>query len=236
MTEPALPANFPADALAVLPDIASAPFPVVYENAKAALTECSRVDECKDWANRMEALASYARQSQDDGLLKLSLRIQARAIKKCSDLLREIEPQHGANQNISGGAPTNVTRTQAAKDAGLSRDQRVAILRVGNVPEDQFEGLLESDDPPTVTALANLGKKTRPEAETTFGIPTADFKMATHVNADIRRLAETARSTDLASVVRGTLPYEIPQLMGDIERARLWLTTLEELFTLKKGA
>jgi hypothetical protein len=48
--------------------LTSAPLPAIYANAKLALAECERIDECQDWANRAEALASYARQANDDDL------------------------------------------------------------------------------------------------------------------------------------------------------------------------
>jgi len=42
-------------------DVANARLPEVYERAKLVLTECERLDECSEWANQAEALASYAR-------------------------------------------------------------------------------------------------------------------------------------------------------------------------------
>ncbi len=39
------------------------------------------VDECQDWANKAEALASYAKMADDDALRKLADRIQARAAR-----------------------------------------------------------------------------------------------------------------------------------------------------------
>jgi hypothetical protein len=51
-------------------------------------------------------------------------RFEARAIDKAGELLRQIAPAHGANQNIKGDAPLKVTREKAARDAGLSPDQR----------------------------------------------------------------------------------------------------------------
>jgi hypothetical protein len=48
---------------------------------------------------------------------------------------------------------------QAAESAGLSKDQAVTAIRVANVPDDEFELAIESDDPPTVTELAKRGTK-----------------------------------------------------------------------------
>ncbi len=63
-------------------------------------------------------------------------RIQARAVKQCGRLLKEIEKAHGANQNIGEGDCPKVTRTQAARDAGMSDHQRKTALRVANIPEE----------------------------------------------------------------------------------------------------
>lgn len=44
--------------------------PQSYEAAKNALANCMSIDECQTWANKAEALASYAKQSNDDTLRK----------------------------------------------------------------------------------------------------------------------------------------------------------------------
>ena len=49
---------------------ANARFPATYESAKAALANCVRLDECKDWADKAAALASYAKQANDEELMK----------------------------------------------------------------------------------------------------------------------------------------------------------------------
>jgi hypothetical protein len=40
--------------------------------------ECSRIDECKDWADRAAALASYAKQADDE------TRLPARSLEGCA--------------------------------------------------------------------------------------------------------------------------------------------------------
>jgi hypothetical protein len=49
-----------------------------------------------------------------------------------------------------------LTRTDAALGAGLSEHQQKTAMRVHNVPREQFEQLVEGDDPPTVTKLADV--------------------------------------------------------------------------------
>jgi protein gp37 len=139
---------------------ASGRLPNNYEDAKAKLAACVAIDECQDWANKAEALASYARQIHDDELRLMADRIQARAIYRAGELLKAIPRAHGANQNIRDGAGPNVlTRTQAAEDAGLSERQRKTALRVNNVPFEEFERAIESARPPTITELAARGIK-----------------------------------------------------------------------------
>jgi hypothetical protein len=50
-----------------------------------------------------------------------------------------------------------LTRESAATEAGLSEHQRKTALRVVNVPKDERDELIESENPPTVTQLAELG-------------------------------------------------------------------------------
>jgi len=135
-----------------LPAVETARLPMSYEQARQALAECVRMDECKEWSDRAEALASYARQSQDDELRRMCDRIQARAIRRCGELLQEIPRGTGANQGERDGTvPLDPTRKSAADAAGLSERQRKTALRVANVSDEEFEDLVESDDPPTVT-------------------------------------------------------------------------------------
>ena len=116
------------------------------------------------WANKAEALASYARQAKDETLRKMAERIQARAIRRCGELLKQIPAQQGANQNIQEGTLPNVlTRTEAATQAGLSEHQRKTALRVAQVPTPEFEAAVESESPPTVTALAEKGTQKKPD-------------------------------------------------------------------------
>ena len=72
-------------------DIQHARLPQVYEHAKNALAECQQVDECQDWANKAEALASYARQAADETLRRMADRIQARAVSRAGVLLQQFQ-------------------------------------------------------------------------------------------------------------------------------------------------
>lgn len=209
-----LPAN--------LPSIAGARLPVVYEAAKTALSECNRIDECKDWSDKAEALASYAKQAQDSELRKMADRIQARAHRRCGELLEEIEP--AANQHTArGDAPPS--RSAAAREAGLSRDQKRTALRVARIPSEEFEAAVESDDPPTVTELSERGKLAAPPIDL-GGRDPSDVKLATDAIGWIRSSSEFCGRISQETVLRGLFPGERQKLQDNAATVCLWLRDL----------
>lgn len=91
-------------------------------------------------------------------LRKMADRIQARAIRRCGELLGEIpDTNRGRPKLIPDGTDRNITRTEAATDAGLSERQKVTALRVANVPAQEFEKAVESEAPPTGTRGSKSG-------------------------------------------------------------------------------
>jgi hypothetical protein len=154
---PKLPATFHVE------NAESAQLPQRYEAARTAIAECDRIDECKTWSDKAAALASYARQAKDDSLAIYARRIQARALRRAGELIKQIEPSLGGRPaENAGGRPPELTRSQAAREAGLSDHQRKTALRVATVPTEDFDYAIESQDPPTVTQLASLGTQTCP--------------------------------------------------------------------------
>jgi hypothetical protein len=192
--------------------IANAKLPATYENAKAALAECSRIDECQSWADKAAALAAYAKQAADDDLMKMAVRIRDRAVRRAGELLKQIEPAHGANQNIRAGTDTKVpTRTDAAEQAGMSKRQAVTAIRVANVPEDDFDRQVESDKPPTVTQLAEQGKKPKPSPRPVVDLQGRDpeeFNRSLHFVAKIERYAAEVAEFDLDLILPGVKAAE----------------------------
>lgn len=200
---------------AQLPSVATAQLPARYEAAKLALAECSNIDECKDWSDKAQALASYAKQSQDSELEKHAQRIRARAVRRCGELLKEIEKGHGQNQNNSGDAPTKVlTRKEAATQAGLSKDQAVQSIRVANVPESDFESQVECDNPPTITALAEQGKQSRQTSPVyeQQGMTKQEFQAGMYLAAALEAYVNETKKFDPQNVVNGRTDREKQKL------------------------
>ena len=70
---------------------------------------------------------------------------------------------------------------KAAEAAGLSRGQTWRALQVASIPEDDFEEMIESEEPPTVTALVRhaTGKTDKPQGRR--------LKWCPHCGADLRK-------------------------------------------------
>lgn len=135
--------------------VANAPLPATYEAAKKALASCASIDECQDWANKAEAMASYARMADDDTLRKLADRIQARAVRRLGELLKQYDAR--GDHLKSEGAHTS--QAEMARSAGISKHQQVTAVRVANVPQAAFDAAVEQSNPLTVTKLAEMGKQ-----------------------------------------------------------------------------
>jgi hypothetical protein len=77
----------------------------------------------------------------------MSLRIRARAIRRAGELLKQIEPAHGAHwESKRDGTDSSISRTEAARQAGLSTDMDVGgpdILKADEPCLPQGRGLQE---------------------------------------------------------------------------------------------
>ena len=207
-----------------LPATTDARLPVTYETAQKALAECSRVDECKGWSDRGAALASYARQAKDTTLHHLALRIQARAQRRMGELLKQVPrgDADGANlaQHRRAGTVPPVTRTQIARDAGLSERQRKTALRIASVPESAFTAAVESPRPPTVTALAAMGTSSR-AAPPEPAVRPADRTTASLALGMLRDLAAFCATNDPAAIALAC--HDPDAARGHVEEIDRWL-------------
>lgn len=197
---------------------ASARLPQTYENAKTALTECVALDECKSWADKAAALASYAKQANDDELMKMATRIRDRAIRRAGELLQQIEPATGKNNQyaqVKGEVDHPFqSRGRAAADAGMSSHQAKQAVRIATIPKEDFDRQVDGPKPPTLSQLAQQGIQ-RPQPRPVVdlrGRDPQDFNRALHFVGDVEQAARDLRALDVASV----LP-----LLNDAERARL---------------
>lgn len=198
-----------------LPAIATATLPASYEQAKTALAACERIDECKTWADKAMALASYAKQADDDTLHRLATRISARAVRRCGELLKEFQSPGGRPAKTSAGTDTSFSQRNAATEAGLSKRQEVTAVRVANVPALEFEEAVEAEHPASVTRLAELGKSARPAPP--------GFRAATHAIGTVKEFAAFCDGHAAEFVAGGVYGYEIPKIRAHVATIEAWL-------------
>jgi hypothetical protein len=147
-------------------------------------------------------------------------RIHARAVRRCGELLKQVPSGQGAkNQHgeLRGGA---VTRQEAATDAGLSERQRITALRLASVPAPEFETLTESDSPPTVTQLAELGRQPRLQPQPAAHPDTVKAARARKMFWTIREFCQENGPAELA----GAFASQDADLLRDFAaELRQWL-------------
>lgn len=200
--------------------VESANLPARYEAARQALAECTRVDECKDWADKALALASYARQAKDDTLEKQAIRIRARAIRRAGELLRMMNAQGARTDQLPEGDHRKLTQQEAARLAGMSEHQEKQAVRVARVPEGDFEAAVESESPPTLTKLAEAGTRNRHLDPFLSSPKPAGFADATQALGRLRDFARFCSRHEAELVARGVLPHEA-------EEARQWVASID---------
>jgi hypothetical protein len=201
---------------ASLPNVADATLPQTYERAKTALATCDQIDECKDWADKAAALASYAKQADDDTLHRLATRISARAVRRCGELLQQFDARGGDQTKKAEGRPFG--RRQMAAQAGMSAHQEKQAVRVANVPAVDFEAHVEAEHPPTVTRLAELGKTAR--------AAPPGFAHATHAIGRLKELATFCGNHEPNAIALGIYPYEVSKVREHVQVIQTWLEGL----------
>ena len=206
-------------------DISTARLPIAYEQAKAALIRCNNIDECVEWSDKAMALASYAKQADDETLERTATRIRARAIRRCGELLKQADGR-GAHWSESkrDGEGLSISQRALAGQAGLSERQTKTAVRVANVPEETFERAVEGEEKVTVTKLASMGKQTRqPVADHLQGRDPHQFSAATHTMGAMRRFAEKCAEHDAAYIAAGVLPSELAEARRLVASIDAWL-------------
>ncbi|TAV04044.1 hypothetical protein [Rhizobium ruizarguesonis] len=58
-----------------------------------------------------------------------------------------------------GQLPTNPSERDLASFTGMSRRQIWQAKKIAEIPEDEFDRMVESDNPPTVTELLNVAQR-----------------------------------------------------------------------------
>ena len=197
--------------------------PQHYRAALKALAECARIDKCKAASDECLVLGIYARRVKDHALRIMAARIYAYAMRRCGELLMKVPSAQG-RKNCRGGLPDGtVTRKQAARDAGLSERQMVTALRITNIPLARFNALVESASPPSITRLAELGRKAGPPRSNAVRPNALTPARARKV---FRSVQEFCRKTEPGDLARAFTSQDAPALRQFDPTLRRWLDSL----------
>jgi hypothetical protein len=187
--------------------VAEAPLPVSYEDAKAALAKCAATDEVAEWEAKAVALATYARMMQDKTLLNTALRIRGRAVKRFGELYEKLVPAK-PGPKPDGVVPFPVGQGTKQSEKGVATDKQVAMAsNVAAIPAAEFEALIESPNPPSKTALSQIGAaakqaaKPAPDPQTWLkGRTPEQFNTAMTFTAAVERFAKDLAAWDPNSI------------------------------------
>jgi hypothetical protein len=209
-----------------------AQLPEMYNRAKEALAICERVDELDDCADKMAALAAYARQADDLELEDYARRIRARAVRRLGELLREYDGR-GRRKTETPLKISIPSRAEAAEAAGISPHKVNVAARIASIPREQFEEAVEVSPAPGTISLSKFAEGNR--SRSAPDLTTADFRRASAKTliAALRDIqwrsreynrtafAEVlkAKPDDLASVLQAVCFIE--KLRGDLQQAGL---------------
>jgi hypothetical protein len=92
---------------------------------------------------------------------------------------------------------------EAAREVGLSDRQRNTAVAVAKVPQAEFEELVESAKPPTVTKLAELGRKNanRSSISKDESLSTSSLQPRCRVNYDGWQISRGVRDRNMLRLV-----------------------------------
>lgn len=205
----------------------SAELPATYEAARSALAQCQAIDECKDWADKAAALASYARQSEDHEMEKMAARIRARAMRRAGELAKQMMQPQGTNRFTNDrDDSTVISKARVQEVSGFSERQLNTSLRVANIPERDFAAQVESINPPTLTELARQGtekRDTAPDPQTWLqGRSAHSFNAILHMMSTIEEYLKEADTWPLNQLLSD---------MTDKERqdVRRWVSKIDAI-------
>jgi hypothetical protein len=216
------PLHLPTKIIAM---IDAAKLPALYEEAKQALARCEQIDEVAAVANKAAAIASYARQADDPTLENSAKRIRARAVRRMGELLRSYDGRGGNRRSKTGRAHgSGPSRSQVASNAGVSEHKARTAVRIASIAEQDFEALIESENPPGTAFLAQL-KTTYPREH--VATLTGDALLDIHRRATAGKVIQTlcglaweTKRCDIDAVIEVLLANE--KRLADVQFALSW--------------
>ncbi len=169
-----------------------------YEEARAALAACVKIDEARNIRDTAEAIRAYARQANDTEIESRAAEIKLRALRRLGELSREMPRAKpgGTINGKKGGAKIDCpgggqSKNDALADAGITRQQANRCEIIASLPEEHFEA--------KINAAKALGRPLR--------IPDVDAKRKSIAKKESRpRISPPSRLSPRSTAARRPLP------------------------------
>ena len=217
--------------------VANAKLPATYSRAKAALAKCEKIDECKEWRNKAAAIASYAKQANDESMYRMASKIRARAIRRMGELLREVEPDKGGRPKTRNTGDPRSGRKSAARAAGLGQRQQMTAQRIANISEADFEAAFEEKKVPSIKTLVDRGKGRNPAKPLTAhlkGRKPDEYKASRHVRGAMARFTEECERVTPTIAVRGAMAYDWVKMRKQSKKISKWIERVQRELEKKR--
>lgn len=121
----------------------------LYDRAKTVLAQYERVDEVKDFRDKAKAMEQYAKEANDMELEIAASKARLRAERKWGEMYSQSQKAVGATGNKSNQYQKEVRSYEATTptlaDMNVSKDQSSTWQKLAEIPEDEYEELLETN-------------------------------------------------------------------------------------------
>ncbi|PPC87453.1 MAG: hypothetical protein CTY39_02650 [Hyphomicrobium sp.] len=206
--------------------------PSSYQQAKKALGECVRLDECKTWLDKAAAIKAYARMANDADLEKEATRVRAWAKRRMGQIIEAVEPLHTgrpSTKNRACARPNSRTRKSVIEAAGIGETSAKEAVRIASIPQAEFDAKVESDNPPSIVDLVQMAEPPPKHNAEHFlkGRTKAQFNNAIRFAGAFKTHADS-----LADVPFGDVLPHLQEL--EREKIREALKTIEPIYQAVK--
>lgn len=120
--------------------------PVEYERAIRSLTACLSLDEAKEWSDKSDALAAWAKMYKSDDAGRKARQLKLHAFRRMAEIAEELQPQEfksktkGKNGRFTSGGTTPGPRALLVSK-GLTVGEATASRRLAKLSKEAFDSL-----------------------------------------------------------------------------------------------
>lgn len=158
-------------------------FPSAYRQALVYLEQAAKVDEVKNFSDKIAAAATYYKQKNDREAMNWMKRIQLNSATRLGQVLKQIRIRMEAMETTGDAA-----QEQSEANYLVTPIERLNCIRIADMDQKVRADKINSDRPPSVNSLAALARKLE------YPVPpplTQEQIRDAELNNEKRRLAGT---------------------------------------------